>query len=205
MTYHSSNNKNKGMSWIHMIPFEKATGKLKQLYNRIKKPDNNIDHVLQVHSLRPHTLSGHLSLYKNVLHHPDNTFDLWFLELIGTYTSYLNQCDYCYKHHFKGMKKALANDTLAHQIKSAITNDEFDTLLTEKQHVLLEYTKILTLSPNQLSESYINEIKALDISDGELLEVNQVVSYFNYANRTVLGLGVQLEKEQWNDTTMHQG
>ena len=26
-------------------------------------------------------------------------------------------------------------------------------------------------------------------SDGEVLEINQVVSYFNYANRTVLGLG----------------
>ena len=26
--------------------------------------------------------------------------------------------------------------------------------------------------------------------DGEILEINQVVSYFNYANRTVNGLGV---------------
>ena len=26
-------------------------------------------------------------------------------------------------------------------------------------------------------------------SHGEILEINQVVSYFNYANRTVLGLG----------------
>ena len=193
------------MSWIHMIPFEKATGKLKQLYNRIKKADNSIDHVLQVHSLRPHTLSGHLSLYKNVLHHPNNTFDLWFLELIGTYTSYLNQCDYCYKHHFNGMKTALANEAMAHQIKTALPNNDFDTILTKKQVALLKYSKMLTLSPHQLREGYINEIKALNISDGELLEVNQVVSYFNYANRTVLGLGVQLEKEQWNDTVMRQG
>ena len=30
----------------------------------------------------------------------------------------------------------------------------------------------------------------MNLSDGEILEINQVVSYFNYANRTVLGLGV---------------
>ena len=27
------------------------------------------------------------------------------------------------------------------------------------------------------------------VSDGEILEINQVVAYFAYANRTVLGLG----------------
>ena len=193
------------MSWIHMIPLEKATGKLKQLYNRIKKPDNSIDHVLQIHSLRPHTLNGHLSLYKNVLHHPDNSLELWFLELIGTYTSYLNQCDYCFEHHFKGMKTALANDTLAYQIKTAVPNNAFDMILTKKQCALLHYSKILTLSPTELDKSYIDKIKALDVSDGELLEVNQVVAYFNYANRTVLGLGVQLEIENGQDTLISKG
>ncbi|MDG1208501.1 MAG: alkylhydroperoxidase, partial [Paracoccaceae bacterium] len=30
-------------------------------------------------------------------------------------------------------------------------------------------------------------------SDGEILEINQVTAYFGYANRTVLGLGVNTE------------
>jgi uncharacterized protein YciW len=30
-------------------------------------------------------------------------------------------------------------------------------------------------------------------SDGEILEINQVAAYFNYANRTVLGLRVQID------------
>ncbi|MEL6676889.1 MAG: alkylhydroperoxidase, partial [Bacteroidota bacterium] len=30
---------------------------------------------------------------------------------------------------------------------------------------------------------------------GEILEINQVVSYFHYANRTVLGLGVNTQGE----------
>jgi len=33
-------------------------------------------------------------------------------------------------------------------------------------------------------------------NDGEILEANQVIAYFNYANRTVLGLGISLDGEK---------
>jgi uncharacterized protein YciW len=33
-------------------------------------------------------------------------------------------------------------------------------------------------------------MRAAGLTDGEILEVNQVVAYFAYANRTVSGLGV---------------
>ncbi len=33
-------------------------------------------------------------------------------------------------------------------------------------------------------------LRQAGLGDGEILEINQVVSYFAYANRTVLGLGV---------------
>ena len=36
-------------------------------------------------------------------------------------------------------------------------------------------------------------MRAAGMTDGEILEVNQVVAYFAYANRTVLGLGVTTE------------
>ena len=41
----------------------------------------------------------------------------------------------------------------------------------------------------------IDNLKSLGCSDGEILEVNQVVAYFNYANRTVMGLGVTTKGE----------
>ena len=33
-------------------------------------------------------------------------------------------------------------------------------------------------------------MRAAGMDDGQILEINQVVAYFAYANRTVLGLGV---------------
>ena len=60
------------MTWIATISYENAEGILKELYNRIKGPDNNVDNIMLAHSLRPHSLQGHMALYKYVLHHPRN-------------------------------------------------------------------------------------------------------------------------------------
>ena len=47
-----------GMSWIETIAYEDADAKLKPLYDRIKGPDNNVDNIMMMHSLRPHSMEG---------------------------------------------------------------------------------------------------------------------------------------------------
>ena len=51
------------MTWIRTIPFEEAEGKVKDLYERIKGPNNNVDNIMMAHSLRPHSMEGHMALY----------------------------------------------------------------------------------------------------------------------------------------------
>ena len=36
----------------------------------------------------------------------------------------------------------------------------------------------------------------MGLSDKDILDLNQVVSYFNYVNRIAEGLGIELEKER---------
>ena len=140
------------MSWIKVIPIDKATGKLKQIYNKIKGPNNQIDNVLSIHSLRPHTLVGHMSLYKNTLHHSNNTFPNWFLELLGTYTSYIKYCDYCYQPHFEGMKRFLNDDEKSMYLKNHIESDTLESFLSEKEFALVSYAKKLTFHPNNIKK-----------------------------------------------------
>ncbi len=33
------------VTWIRTIPFAEATGRLRQLYERIKSPDGQLDHI----------------------------------------------------------------------------------------------------------------------------------------------------------------
>ena len=36
------------MTWIRTIPYEEAEGKVKDLYERIKGPNNNVDNIMTV-------------------------------------------------------------------------------------------------------------------------------------------------------------
>jgi len=181
------------MSWIEEINYEHADDELKWIYRNAKNPDGSLDNVLTVHSLRKHTMVGHLSLYKSVLHHPKNVLPKWYLELLGVYVSHLNRCVYCFEHHSRGMKRLLNDANRSQEILEGIKNDSLEKCLEGKFLEGLLYAKKLTLTIHSMEESDIKNLRDAGFSDGEILEINQVVSYFNYANRTVLGLGVQLE------------
>ena len=180
------------MFWIDHIPFEKADSSLKKIYNRIKGPNNKIDNILMVHSLRPHTLTGHMSLYKNVLHNTNNTLPTWYLEALGVYVSFLNQCDYCVDHHFAGLQKLWNDPEKSKEFYKALKQNSIETFFDKKWSMGFTYANLLSKNPIKISKKNIQNLKDLGFSDGEILEINQVVSYFNYANRTVLGLGVNI-------------
>ena len=183
------------MSWIEVIDYQASEGKLRKLYDRIKRPDGYIDNILLVHGLRPHTLQGHMVLYKNVLHHRDNQLDKWFLESIGILVSHLNQCEYCVAHHFEGLNKLLNDEQRALAIKTALENGTFADSFSPAETLALQYVQTLTKEPAQVAQKTVEQLKTAGYSDGEILEINQVASYFAYANRTVLGLGVSLKND----------
>jgi uncharacterized peroxidase-related enzyme len=182
------------MAWIKTIPFSEATGKLKELYKQVVSFNNSVDNVVTMHSLRPHTLEAHLSLYRAVLHHPDNTLPRWYLEALGTYVSYLNNCHYCFTHHSRGMQRELGSELKSEQLLKAIREDSFkSTFLTQKEILGFEYARSLTKDPTKMDSNLILEMRESGIPDSEILEMNQVISYFAYVNRTVIGLGCSLE------------
>ena len=151
------------MSWIKTIPFDKAEGPLAKIYERIKGPDNYIDNILEVHSLRPHTLKGHMALYKNVLHHTGNSIPKWFLEALGVYVSALNKCDYCVEHHFQGMKRLIDNDYESNSIRAALLDDTPDDYFEGARLAAFRYARKLTLSPASLTEKDIDALRALGL------------------------------------------
>jgi uncharacterized peroxidase-related enzyme len=178
------------MSWIKKILYVEADRKLKSIYDKVKGPDDNIDNVLLIHSLRPHSLVGHMSLYKNVLHNANNTLPKWYLESIGVYVSYLNKCDYCVTHHFEGLKRLLNDDKKADNFMYAIKNNALKGFFEAQFFQGIKYAEKLTNSIHTVKKEDIDILKNLGFSEGEILEINQVTSYFNYVNRTVVGLGV---------------
>jgi len=61
---------------------------------------------------------------------------------------------------------------------------------------MLSYAEKLTKQSSNINKKNIDNLKSLGLEDKDILELNQVIAYFNYVNRIVDGLGVQLEKER---------
>ena len=184
------------MPYIKVINPEDASGKLSKIYQQISGPGGQVDNVLQIHSLRPHSLEGHMALYKAVLHHPRNKLPTWFLESIGVLVSLLNECAYCARHHGAGMKRLLKGESEQYQAYRVQLDEELPgDPFTPAEQAALAYARKLTLHPGGTGQTDIDALRAAGLKDGEILEINQVTAYFAYANRTVTGLGVNIAGE----------
>jgi uncharacterized peroxidase-related enzyme len=180
-------------AWIHMVAVAEATGTLRAMYEKVKTPHGTVDNVMRAHSLRPHTMEGHVVLYRSVLHHPDNTLPLWFLECVAVVTSLLNRCDYSFSHHWANARKLIGDEARAASILKALRAEQPERAFAGKELALLRYAAKLTRAPGAFERADVEACRAAGADDGEILEVNQVCAYFNYSNRLLNGLGVDTE------------
>jgi len=136
------------------------------------------------------------SLYRAVLHHPDNTLPDWFLEAVGSYTSILNGCDYSLTHHWHNARALLGGGETGDAALAALNSRQPEQAFEGKYLALLQYVEKLTLSPAAITRDDVDGLRASGASDGEILETNQVCGYFNYVNRHLNGLGVSTEGDK---------
>jgi uncharacterized peroxidase-related enzyme len=177
-------------AWIKMIPEGEASGVLKEMYERAMTPHGTVDNVMKVHSLRPLTMQGHVTLYKSVLHNSELTLPLALLEIAASFTSILNECAYSLTHHFMNVRRLLGDEARADEIYAALKDDRPERVFKGKELAILEYTRKLTREVAAMREDDVLALREAGCDDGEILEVNQVVAYFNYSNRLLNGLGV---------------
>ncbi len=77
----------------------------------------------------------------------------------------------------------------------AISSDPRSASLDSRQRALVDYAIKLTLHPATVTEDDLVPLRASGLTDAGLHDLAVVVAYFNFVNRTALGLGVVLEPE----------
>lgn len=182
-------------AWIEMISDADAEGRLKDLLDHARTPHGTVDTVMRVHSLRPETMNGHVTLYRSVLHSEDNALPFWFLEVVASYTSILNDCTYSLTHHFMNVRNLLKDQPRSDRIFVALKAHRPEDVFDGKELALLRYAAKLTQDVGKMVRSDFEALKIEGCEDGEILEVNQVCAYFNYSNRLLNGLGCTTEND----------
>ena len=183
------------MAWIRMLEAEEAKGSLKDLYEQVKSPSGQIDNILKIHSSRPRTLQAHLYLYKAALHSKPNALTPRERELVGVCVSRLNGCEYCVQHHTAGLAGHIQDADLAEELGKASVGEAPVEALTARERAFCTYAIKLTQAPERMVAEDLEPLRAIGLDDAGILDLNQIVAYFAYANRTVNGLGVEVAGE----------
>lgn len=177
-------------AWIQMISDMDADETLAAALDRARTPHGTVDNVMRVHSLRPSTMDGHVVLYRACLHDATNTVPMWFQEVIASYVSTLNDCPYSYANHWSNARHLIGDDARADAVEKALLARTPETAFDGAESAALRYAEKLTTGPGKMIETDVTDLRAAGWDDGQILEINQIVCYFNYANRLLNGLGV---------------
>jgi len=76
--------------------------------------------------------------------------------------------------------------------------DYREARLSEADRAMLDYVARLTLTPAGVEEADVIRMRQAGFGDKAILEINQITGFFAWCNRTVDGLGVELE-EFWEN------
>lgn len=180
-------------AWITMISDAEADTDLRAVLDLARTPHGTVDNVMRVHSLRPNTMKGHVILYRAALHDPANTLPEWLQETVSSYVSILNDCPYSLANHWANARHLIADDARADLIEAALQIHQPEAAFQGKELALMRYAEKLTVAPGKMVQADVQAMRAEGVSDGEILEVNQIIGYFNYVNRLLNGLGVSTD------------
>jgi uncharacterized peroxidase-related enzyme len=176
------------MSYISMVEPEEASPALRDAYARVGAARGRVANVLRAHSVNPAAMATHVTLYEALM------FGLSELsrverEVIAVAVSAANECAYCVSHHSVALRSAGGDPVLA----AVVCGDTDAAPLDERGRALVPSATRLTRAPASMMPDDVAALRAVGLSDAAIHDATAVAAYFNFVNRLVHGLGVELE------------
>lgn len=180
------------MPFINIIEPDEATGELKEVYESLTKSRGKLAMVHKIQSLNPKSITAHMDLYMQVMF-GKSPLKRAQREMIAVVVSAINECEYCQLHHAEALNHYWKDDEKVEQVRI----DYLKAGLSKKDLQLCKLAEKLTKTPAQLDEKKdIQPLKDFGLTDRAILDATLVISYFNFVNRMVLGLGVETNEEE---------
>lgn len=179
------------MTRIKVVQHNEATGKLKQIYDQLVKSRGKLAEVHKIQSLRPKSILAHMELYMEIMY-SRSELSRAEREMMGTVVSVANGCKYCTRHHAQAVNHYWKNTEKTEQLIAG----KYSEILTPREISLCEYAQHLTKNPaDHENTDHTQLLKKQGLTDAAILDAVLVTAYFNFVNRTVLALNVELEPD----------
>jgi len=179
------------MPWISIKDEGEATGQLKEIYEELKGKRGKISNIMRVQSLNSGAMKAHLNLYINLMF-GQSGLSRQEREMIAVVVSAANGCEYCVNHHAESLNHYWKDSERIQQFIK-----DFNSLeLAERTSQMLNYAVKLTKTPKGVNRADVDALHECGFSDEDILNINLIVSYFNFVNRIANGLGVESTPEE---------
>jgi uncharacterized peroxidase-related enzyme len=144
--------------------------------------------LIDVFKAFPRTSTPLIEFHEVLLRGP-SPFTATERELIAAYVSGLNGCEYCHGVHTATAERMGVEVGLLHRV---VRDGDF-TEVAPKLRPVLALARKLTLSPNSVTNADAEALSAAGWEDSALYYAVAVIALFNFMNRLVEGLGIELE------------
>ncbi|NGP88753.1 peroxidase-related enzyme [Fodinibius halophilus] len=180
------------MAYIDIVEPEEATGNLKEIYEELEQRRGKIAQIHKIQSLNPDSIMKHMDLYMSIMF-GSSPLKRAQREMIAVVVSAANECEYCQLHHGEALNHYWKEEERVKKLRDDYTSIDLNDIDTALCRLAWE----LTRNPEAINkEEYIKPLKELELSDRAILDAVLGISYFNFVNRIVMGLGVEADKKE---------
>ena len=130
---------------------------------------------------------GPLQQFSNHVMRAESELSLVDREMLGSYVSALNECDYCFNSHAH-IAEAMGLDQ---DIFGPLLENIDTAPVTEKMKPLFAFARKLTKEPARMVQADIDSITIAGWNEDTASDVVVLVAMFNFANRLLDGHGVK--------------
>lgn len=189
-------------AWISIVPESEATGPLADAYAWQAASLGEPAEFTMLGSLYPAIVEERLRLYQAVERCPSALSPIE-RQSAAWVASLLNGTDHC----ASGLSLKLTDLGLSEEVKRSIHSfaaGRASVPLTtgdDRLDAICTHAAKLTTRPTDMTEADLDELRALGLSDLDVLDLNNMVSYYNYINRIVMGLGLRSTMSTTHEAT----
>jgi len=180
------------MPRINVIDYPESNGRLREIYDQLLEKRGKLADVHKIQSLRPESIVHHMDLYLEIMF-SRSPLSRAEREMMAVVVSVANGCIYCQTHHAEALNHYWKDKE---KLDKLIRNDAA-LLITPREQSLCRYAHSLTIEPEKHEKrDFTLELKKAGLDDHAILDATLVIAYFNFVNRIVLSLGLEVEKDQ---------
>jgi len=177
------------MTWIRTVPPEEADGPLARVYEAVGSSRGGVAEIHRALSLHPRALRAHLDLYRAVMF-SRSSLDRTMRERLGVVVSQANGCAYCVAHHRQALVNLGDDPATIEALATGRAPPE-----SAGPAALYLWARHATLDPALARDAQLGPLRDAGLDDAAALDAVLTVAYFNFVNRLVLLLGVDLEED----------